>query len=52
MRTGVYKKVPQIGNVIIEDNVDIGAATTIDRATLGSTIVKKVLNLTINSSCS
>jgi UDP-3-O-[3-hydroxymyristoyl] glucosamine N-acyltransferase len=38
---GVYSKVPQIGNVILEDNVDIGACTTIDRATLGSTIIKK-----------
>lgn len=38
---GNYNKVPQIGNVIIEDHVDIGAATTIDRATLGSTIVRK-----------
>ena len=38
---GVYSKVPQIGNVIIEDNVDIGAGTTIDRATLGSTIIRK-----------
>ena len=36
-----YKKVPQIGNVIIEDHVEIGANTTVDRATLGSTIVKK-----------
>ena len=35
---GAYHKVPQIGNVIIEDNVDVGAATTIDRATLGSTL--------------
>ena len=32
---GEYSKVPQTGNVIIEDFVDIGAATTIDRATLG-----------------
>ena len=40
-REGNYNKVPQIGNVIIEDYVDIGAATTIDRATLGSTIVRK-----------
>jgi len=39
--TGEYSKVPQIGNVIIEDHVDIGAATTIDRATLGSTIIRK-----------
>lgn len=38
--TGEYNKVPQIGNVIIEDNVDIGAGTTIDRATLGSTIIR------------
>jgi UDP-3-O-[3-hydroxymyristoyl] glucosamine N-acyltransferase len=36
-----YKKVPQIGNVIIEDHVEIGANTTVDRATLGSTIIKK-----------
>jgi UDP-3-O-[3-hydroxymyristoyl] glucosamine N-acyltransferase len=36
-----YKKVAQIGNVIIEDNVEIGANTTIDRATLGSTIIHK-----------
>jgi len=42
---GVYKKVPQIGNVILEDNVDIGAATTIDRATLGSTIIRKGVKL-------
>ena len=38
---GTYNKIPQIGNVIIEDNVEIGANTTIDRATLGSTIVRK-----------
>ncbi|KAF0199138.1 MAG: UDP-3-O-3-hydroxymyristoyl glucosamine N-acyltransferase [Bacteroidetes bacterium] len=36
-----YQKVAQIGNVIIEDNVEIGANTTIDRATLGSTIIRK-----------
>ncbi len=36
-----YKKVPQIGNVIIEDHVEIGANTTVDRATLGSTVIKK-----------
>lgn len=42
---GVYSKVPQIGNVVIEDNVDIGAATTIDRATLGSTIIRKGVKL-------
>ena len=38
---GNYNKVPQIGNVVIEDYVDIGASTSIDRATLGSTIVRK-----------
>lgn len=37
---GSYKKVPQMGNVIIEDNVEIGANTTIDRATIGSTVIK------------
>jgi UDP-3-O-[3-hydroxymyristoyl] glucosamine N-acyltransferase len=37
---GSFKKVPQIGNVIIEDNVEIGANTTIDRATIGSTLIK------------
>ena len=42
---GTYVKVPQIGNVIIEDNVEIGACTTIDRATLGSTIIKKGVKL-------
>ncbi|CAM1348168.1 UDP-3-O-(3-hydroxymyristoyl)glucosamine N-acyltransferase [Tenacibaculum crassostreae] len=42
---GEYKAVPQIGNVIIEDNVDIGASSTIDRATLGSTIIRKGVKL-------
>ncbi len=37
---GYHKKVPQIGNVVIEDFVEIGANTTIDRATLGSTIIR------------
>ncbi len=36
-----YRKIPQLGNVIVEENVEIGANTTIDRATLGSTIIKK-----------
>ncbi len=40
-----YKKVAQIGNVIIEDSVEIGAGTTIDRATLGSTIIRKGVKL-------
>jgi UDP-3-O-[3-hydroxymyristoyl] glucosamine N-acyltransferase len=41
LEDGSFKKIPQIGNVIIEDNVDIGACTTIDRATMGSTIIRK-----------
>jgi len=36
-----HKKVPQIGNVILEDYVEIGANTTVDRATIGSTIIRK-----------
>ena len=43
--TGEYKAVPQIGNVIIKDNVDIGSNSTIDRATLGSTIIRKGVKL-------
>ena len=42
---GEFIKVPQTGNVIIEDNVDIGAGTSIDRATLGSTIIRKGVKL-------
>ncbi|PWA07837.1 UDP-3-O-(3-hydroxymyristoyl)glucosamine N-acyltransferase [Flavobacterium laiguense] len=38
---GTYSKIPQIGNVIIEDNVEVGANSTIDRATLGSTIIRQ-----------
>ena len=37
---GTFKKIPQIGNVIIEDSVEIGSNTTIDRATMGSTLIK------------
>ncbi|MFN8242731.1 MAG: UDP-3-O-(3-hydroxymyristoyl)glucosamine N-acyltransferase [Ferruginibacter sp.] len=37
---GTFKKVPQLGNVVIEDGVEIGANTTIDRATIGSTLIK------------
>lgn len=40
-----YKKVAQIGNVVIEDHVEIGANTTIDRATLGSTFIRKGVKL-------
>jgi len=42
---GTYNKVPQIGNVILEDDVEVGSCTTIDRATLGSTIVRKGVKL-------
>lgn len=38
---GTYKSIPQLGNVIIEDHVSIGANTTIDCATMGSTLIKK-----------
>lgn len=41
----IYKKIPQIGNVIIEDNVEIGANVVIDRATMGSTIIRKGVKL-------
>lgn len=37
---GTFKKVPQIGNVVVEDHVEIGANATIDRATMGSTIIR------------
>ncbi|MEP5341463.1 MAG: UDP-3-O-(3-hydroxymyristoyl)glucosamine N-acyltransferase [Algibacter sp.] len=42
---GGYNKIPQIGNVIIEDFVDVGAATTIDRATMGATIIRQGVKL-------
>ena len=40
-----YAKVPQIGNVVVEDRVEIGANTAIDRATLGSTIIREGVKL-------
>ena len=43
--TNSYDKIPQIGNVIIEDNVEIGANTCIDRSTMGSTFVRKGVKL-------
>jgi UDP-3-O-[3-hydroxymyristoyl] glucosamine N-acyltransferase len=42
---GTYSKIPQIGNVIIENDVEIGANTTIDRATLGTTLIRKGVKL-------
>ena len=44
-KNGEFKKVPQTGNVVLEENVDVGAGTTIDRATLGSTILRKGVKL-------
>ena len=42
---GEYKKIAQIGNVIIEDSVEIGANTTVDRAVIGSTVIHKGVKL-------
>jgi UDP-3-O-[3-hydroxymyristoyl] glucosamine N-acyltransferase len=44
-KDGTYKKIPQLGNVILEDHVDIGANTTIDRATLESTVIQRGVKL-------
>lgn len=44
-KDGSYKKVPQTGNVVIEDLVEIGANTVIDRGTMGSTLIKKGVKL-------
>lgn len=38
---GTYQKIPQTGNVVIEDDVEIGSNSTVDRATIGSTIIRK-----------
>ena len=45
LEDGSYKKVPQTGNVVLEDHVEIGSNTTIDRATLGSTIIREGVKL-------
>lgn len=42
---GSYEKIPQIGNVILEDNVEIGANTCVDKATMGSTVIKEGVKL-------
>lgn len=42
---GSFSKIPQIGNVVIEDNVEIGSCTTVDRATMGSTVIRKGVKL-------
>ncbi len=36
-----YERIPQLGNVVLEEDVDIGACTTIDRASLGSTLIQR-----------
>ncbi|MBQ5853605.1 MAG: UDP-3-O-(3-hydroxymyristoyl)glucosamine N-acyltransferase, partial [Rikenellaceae bacterium] len=42
---GNFDKIPQIGNVVIEDDVEIGANTCIDRATMGSTVIRRGVKL-------
>ncbi len=42
---GHYKKIPQIGNVVIENDVEIGANTCVDRATMGSTVIRRGVKL-------
>ncbi|QJD96178.1 UDP-3-O-(3-hydroxymyristoyl)glucosamine N-acyltransferase [Mucilaginibacter robiniae] len=42
---GTYNKISQIGNVVVEDSVEIGSNTTIDRATMGSTLIRKGVKL-------
>lgn len=44
-KNAAFKKIPQLGNVIVEDNVEIGANTAIDRATIGSTIIRTGVKL-------
>ena len=45
LQNGTFKKIPHIGNVVIEDDVEIGANTVIDRATMGSTLIRKGVKL-------
>ena len=42
---GEYKKIPQLGNVVLEDDVEVGANTTIDRAVMNSTVIRKGVKL-------
>lgn len=42
---GSYKKIPQTGNVVVEDDVEIGANTVVDRATMGSTVIRRGVKL-------
>lgn len=43
--SGRYEKIPQIGNVVLHDRVEVGAGTTIDRATMGSTVIHEGVKL-------
>lgn len=45
LEDGSYKKIPQIGNVVLEDLVEVGANTTIDRASIGSTLIRQGVKL-------
>ncbi len=45
LEENIYHKIPQLGNVVIEDDVEIGANTTIDRAVMGSTIIRRGVKL-------
>jgi UDP-3-O-[3-hydroxymyristoyl] glucosamine N-acyltransferase len=45
IETGIYQKIPQVGNVVLEANVEIGAGTTVDRATMGSTLLRRGVKL-------
>ena len=42
---GSYRKIPQLGNVVVEDDVEIGAGTTVDRSTMGSTFIRRGVKL-------
>lgn len=44
-KDGTYSKIPQLGNVIIEDDVELGSCVTIDRATMGSTVIRRGVKL-------
>ncbi len=44
-KDGSYQKIPQLGNVVIEDDVELGSCVTVDRATMGSTIIRRGVKL-------
>ena len=53
LEKGRHTKIPQVGNVIIEDYVEIGAGTTVDRATLGATVIGRgaIIDNLVQSYC-